>query len=532
MKKRLLFITILIMSVSCGSVKKYNEQITKLHAVEELKIDVDKVYGQLKKHHPKLYQYISKEVLDFKFDSLKSTIITPLDSREFYKKLSPVVSQIKQGHISVGSASKYYTKKERKELNKRKFEFYDLGFEYLDNKLWVSETRGIDSTIVGSEVLRIDDELATNLVKLYKTRFASDGYNTTLHNRAIGQSFSTLYFKDKGFLDSLKIEFKQKDSVFTKTFRRILKDEKINQNDSIASIIPEKISKEEKERNQIVAKKKRKENRKRGFISTKNEYVRNFNFTGKDSVVGYMNIRGFNNGNYRKFYKESFKKLDLSKTKNLILDLRDNGGGRIDEIDYLYSFLTNTNYKLIEESEVNSRLPFFNFLMSNTTPNSLKIASGILAPFIVIHNLIKTKKKEGKIYYKFRFSKEKKPNPLNFKGSLYVITNGNSFSASSLLSTHLKANKRAVFVGEETGGAYNGCVAGIYKIYEMPTTKLKIRMGLMQIEAPYKQTPDGYGVMPDVEISPSIEDRKQHKDSELGWILNDIYKKEISFLNN
>jgi hypothetical protein len=75
-------------------------------------------------------------------------------------------------------------------------------------------------------------------------------------------------------------------------------------------------------------------------------------------------------------------------------------------------------------------------------------------------------------------------------------------------------------------------VAGIYKIYEMPTTKLKIRMGLMQIEAPYKQTPDGYGVMPDVEIFPSIEDRKQHKDSELGWILNDIYKKEISFLKN
>jgi len=105
-----------------------------------------------------------------------------------------------------------------------------------------------------------------------------------------------------------------------------------------------------------------------------------------------------------------------------------------------------------------------------------------------------------------------------------VIINGNSFSASALLSTHLKANKRAVFVGEETGGAYNGCVAGIYRIYEMPTSKLKIRMGLMQVEASYKQMPDGYGIMPDVEIIPTIEDRKQYIDPELNWIINDINK--------
>jgi hypothetical protein len=44
----------------------------------------------------------------------------------------------------------------------------------------------------------------------------------------------------------------------------------------------------------------------------------------------------------------------------------------------------------------------------------------------------------------------------------------------------------------------------------------------MQIESSYKQTPDGYGIMPDVEIVPTIEDRNQHKDPELEWILNVI----------
>ncbi len=105
---------------------------------------------------------------------------------------------------------------------------------------------------------------------------------------------------------------------------------------------------------------------------------------------------------------------------------------------------------------------------------------------------------------------------------MYVLINGNSFSASSLISTHLKATNRAVFVGEETGGAYNGCVAGVYKIYQLPSTKLKTRMGLMQIETPYKQIPDGFGIKPDVEITHTIENIKTKIDPEIEWILKHI----------
>lgn len=534
MKRLLLSVLLFAIFISCKSVERHNHQITKLHAVSDLHRDIDKLYGQLKRHHPKLYQYTPKKVLDFKFDSLKNSINTPTDSRTFYKKLAPVVAEVKQGHISVGSVSKRFTKKERKKLKKNKFEFYDLDVEYLEGKLWVKDYHGKDSTLVGNEIISINNESASKLVETYQKRFASDGFNKTLHDRYISKVFSVFYYKDKGFQDSLEITFKSQDSVFNKMFRRISKSEKkktskdttkLKDSTSIKEIQPIILTKEQKRVIKLAKRKRKKANRRYGYLAKENKYTRNFSFIGKDTTVAYMKLRSFTNGPYKKFYKESFAKLDSAKTKYMILDLRDNGGGRIAEIDYLYSYLTNKNYQFIKESEVKSRTPFLKSFMSNTTSNSLKVMGSLLSPVVAAHNLLKTKKQDGKVYYKFnKHNKIKPPHPLNFQGKLYVLINGNSFSASSLISTHLKANKRAVFVGEETGGAYNGTVAGIYKTYQLPTSKIKVRMGLMQIEAPHKQLPDGFGIKPDIEILPNLRDRKLDIDTELEWILNDIYK--------
>ncbi|MDB9859288.1 S41 family peptidase [Flavobacteriaceae bacterium] len=499
-----------------------------MHSVEDLHRDVEKLYQQLKRHHPKLYQYTSKVKLDFKFDSLKKSINIPIDSRTFYKKTAPVVSYVNQGHVSLGSAGKWFTKKERKQLKKKKFEFYDLDFDYLEGKLWVRDYRGKDSTLVGNEIVSINGERASKLVETYKTRFSSDGYNRTLHDRYVSKGFSVFYYRDKGYVDSLKVTFKSKDSLFTKIFKRIDKKQKKDKHADTTSaekIKPKKLTKEEKKANKLAKRKRKKDHKKYGYLGKRNQYTRNFSFIGKDSSVAYMKLRSFTNGNYKKFYKESFSKIDSAKTKHFVLDLRDNGGGRISEIDYLYSYLTDKDYQFIIESEVTGRTPFLKSFMTNTTSNSLKVTGALLYPIVAAHNLLKTRKRDKKLYYKFnKHRKIKAPNELNYKGKIYVLINGNSFSAASLLSTHLKANKRATFVGEETGGAYNGTVAGVYKIYELPTSKIKVRMGLMQIEAPQKQSPDGYGIKPDVKMVPTVEDRKMNRDAELEWVLKDIYK--------
>jgi len=352
MQRILYFLSICLLLFSCTSVKTYNEQIAINHTTRNLKKDVDFAYKNLKKLHPKLYQYISKPKLDFKFDSLKKTIIKPLSSQQFYEKIAPVIAEVRQGHISVNPPLRRFNSKERKLLNKKKFEFYELDFEYLNDNLWIVNTRGADSTIVGTKAVKINGEDVNKLFNKYKKLFSSDGYNKTFQNRIIATRFSGFYYRDKGFLDSLTLTLVKKDSLFTKVFRRIAKDsvQGKKKNDSVQKK-PKKLTELEKKNLKLKQKEKREKNYINGFEKARNRYTRNFNFTGKDSSIAIMKIRGFGNGNYKKFYQKSFAEIDSFKTKYLILDLRDNTGGRLDEIDKLYAYLTDKNYQLIEKAK-------------------------------------------------------------------------------------------------------------------------------------------------------------------------------------
>lgn len=532
MKKITLLLVISIILNSCGSIERYNEAVTKLHPVEDLREDVDAVYKKLKRLHPHLYQFTPKETLDFKFDSLKAAMRKPMTSRKFHKELAKVTKFIGQGHMSVSPPNKRFNRKERKANNKLKFDINNLDTEYVENTLFIRNARGNDSLLKHAEILEVDGKPVKSLMSKYKEIIASDGYNKTFHNRVLGRRFLRYHSQYVGRFDSISLKLRNSDSTFIKKYKRLPKAKKTESKDSIKTDSlqikepKKKLTKTEKKANRLKLKKKFKERKKYGYNYSTKLNNRNLNFIGQDSTIAFMKIRGFSNGNYKAFYEEAFTKIDSAKSKHLVIDLRDNFGGRLSEISDLYSYLTDENFTFINLSETNSRIPLLKATMSNTSSTFSKIVMGILSPVIITHNLIKTTKKDGKLYYRFKSSKEQEPKPLNFKGGVYVLINGNSFSASSLISTQLKGSKRATFVGEETGGAYNGTVAGLYKVYELPNTKVTARIGLMHVDSKHKTNPDGFGIKPDVEILPTYQDRLDGVDPELQWVLNDIESKK------
>jgi len=121
----------------------------------------------------------------------------------------------------------------------------------------------------------------------------------------------------------------------------------------------------------------------------------------------------------------------------------------------------------------------------------------------------------------------KSKNALNhYDGKIYVLINGGSFSASCILASSLKSNPNVTFVGEETGGAFNGTVAGIMPVVDLPNSKIPLRLGLMDIKTINQTEVKGRGIFPDIEIIPTIKDKIKNNDLEMNWILEDIKNKK------
>jgi hypothetical protein len=517
--KKLAVLFVLSLFFSCQSIKQFNETLSQPIPVAKLQSDVDYSYKKLKQLHPKLYWYISKEKLDYKFDSLKKSIQKPMTGLAFYKELSQVTKSIGQGHLGVSPSLKKYSKKEQKWIKKQgKSAFNQFDFEFIDNKLIILKNRSRHDIKENSEVLLINKEKPSELIASFKKRVASDGYNTSFFNRYLGKSFAMFYTLDKGNIqDSIQflLKLENKDSLLVvkrDTFGSHSKADKI------------KLSKKEQ-------KEKSKFNSKYGYNKETKTFTRELRFIEKDCTTALMTIKGFSNGNYYDFYEESFKTISESNTKNLIIDLRNNPGGRLIEIENLYGYLAKEPYVFIDDYEVVSRTSKLHADYFKGGGPVFKFFKILGAPFYYTINYFKVRKEGEKYLFNTRFSKQKPLKSNNFKGKVYVLINGGSFSASSIISSNLKSTKRAVFVGEETGGAYNGTVAAQMPLVQLPYSKVNLRIGLALVSASGKSEMEGRGVFPDVEILPTIEDRKNNIDPELKWVLEDINRdKEVEEL--
>ena len=494
---------------SCTSVKEYNKKIEEPIPIVKLKQDVDFANKKLQKFHPNLYWYITKNQLDYKFDSLKQTIKQPLKPSEFYLKLAPIIADVREGHLRLVPLEKKLTKKETKKLKNQKGLLSRFNYVIQDNHLYIKDNaENVGNLKIGTELLKINDVPVTEILNKYRPLVTSDGYNTTYQKYSLARRFNTYFTLEYGILDSVKIETKLKDSIETLVLKRETKTK------------TEK--KKEKQDQKLTQEKKTK-----GYNPITKSFNRNLQFLAKDSSVAYIKIKSFSGTYSKKFYKETFATLKKAKTKYLIIDIRDNLGGSLAEINNLYTYFAKEKFKFIKDIEVSSRTSILSTDYLSNFPTFTKPLGVISYPLYMMFSVISTKKKDGKFYIKDLFP-SKKPKTNAYKGETYVLINGSSFSASSVISAKLKADHLATLVGEETGGANDGTVAGIYTTQKLPNSKMKLPIGLFLIQPNIEFSNTMKGVTPNVEIIPTLEEILQKKDVQLNWILNDISSKKTS----
>lgn len=518
---RILFaVAIALLIGGCTSVKSYNRKLAEMKNPEKLRADIDYLNRTLQKYHPQLYWYISKSELDSKFDSLKKTINEPMTSRDFYYKVAPVVASIKEGHTRIAPLNRAFKSKERDSLKIEKFgstPFSKLKFTISDNRLYVLKNNSWNTAVQpGSEVVSVNGIKSQHLLDKYRSTLTADGYINTFKDRMVANRFASFFYNDFDFTDSLSCELRYRDTLKTVVLKRRVP----------ADTTKKKEVKVKEKKIPLTAAQKdsaRCERKKRsylGYDSNEKTYCKNLTFNGSDSSIAIMKLNDFTGGDYSKFYRNSFKKLDSLKTKTLIIDLRNNPGGRVTEINELYSYLMDTSFRFVQKSEITSVKSMLFTPYFHGTPILAKVFMLPFYPIYATYVLTQLSKgDDGNIYVKLgsKLQKTKKP---KFKGNVYVLINGGSFSASCIISSNLKGTKRAVFVGEETGGAYNGTVAGLMPLFELPNSKLKARIGLMCIRPEHQTPEEGRGIIPDVAITPSLDDRLKGIDPELNWIIS------------
>jgi C-terminal processing protease CtpA/Prc len=221
-----------------------------------------------------------------------------------------------------------------------------------------------------------------------------------------------------------------------------------------------------------------------------------------------LTINTFSNGDgrhLRSFLRRSFRKIREQQIKNLIVDLRSNGGGDVTMCVKLARYIRKTDFKVADSSYAIAR---------NLAPFTRYIRRGFF------HNLglifLTKKGPDGKYHFGYWERHVYKPKQVNhFDGRVYVLTNGPTFSASTLFCNAVKGQDNVTIVGEETGGGWHGNSGIMIPDITLPNTKLKVRLPLFKL-VQYNHVPkDGRGISPDIYVPPTVEGVRQNIDRKM-----------------
>lgn len=174
----------------------------------------------------------------------------------------------------------------------------------------------------------------------------------------------------------------------------------------------------------------------------------------KDGNIGYIKLTSFDSQTSMEF-KKRYEELVTKNIKSLIIDLRDNGGGIVQEA------LTIADYLLPKESNL----------------------------------LITVNKKEKEVIEKAQIE------PI-VNVPVIVLVNENSASASEILTGALKDNNRAKIVGMTTFG--KGVIQEVITLTDGSALKLTTE----EYFTPNKNKINKVGISPDVEVQNSDETGK------------------------
>ena len=440
-------------------------QMTPAQAQE----DFDVMRQALEEAHSGLYRYSTKPEIDGMFAAQRAKLDRPMNTAELWTILSETLAQIRCGHT--GMDPDQTTSAAAATAKKFPLRVRVQGPDRL--VVLFNDTADNQTIRPGAEILKINGRSAGDVLKRIWRTMSADGDIESGKRERMG-NFALYYWLAIEQAAEFSIEFRDGSSTASVKLAGVTDAERTSHQNAVNAGI-------------------------HSGLDQLNWFHDNLSIRFlKDPEIAQIRIRGFSGKDFPQWMEDTFKSLREKGTKTLIVDLRQNGGGVDMYGAMLVSYLTDKPFRYFDHINVRTIAPRFkgesDWNRSRETELSERMIRNPKVGFLVpasIHPGVA----------------EQMPGKYPFLGKVFVLTDGRTFSTSADFCAVVHHLKRAIFIGEETGGGYYGNNSGMSTRVTLP--HLKSRVGIQMYE--YWNAVDGTGqkrrgTLPDHRVETKVAD--------------------------
>ena len=171
---------------------------------------------------------------------------------------------------------------------------------------------------------------------------------------------------------------------------------------------------------------------------------KDYYFQRLDKNIAYINFRNMQNIKaFRQLLDSSFSDIRKRPVTGLIVDLRENGGGDSDLGELLLSYITDKSFRLSAGKYWKVSADYKIFMRSNRKDWSKKEYRTYQSA------------RDGSVLEEKYAAHLPAPNPLRYRGPVFVLTGAGTFSSANMLADAIKTYHLATLIGQPTGEATN-----------------------------------------------------------------------------